>query len=335
MKKEQELEIITTAYFLEERMKELNDGKTKLRNDKPQNPIMPREPQEETEILSPIPYPVITPEKSVIPIIPESCKRILHMALVVLALSFIVSIFIPAIGMPCSTIAFWGGIIYIFRGRKAEKKRLDNESIERQKNSSAYKQACQEIDKQNRIRQAQKDEELHNKYLKKYENYKNAMKQYEVELKEYQQQELPEWENENAALSVTLDETKSALQEIYNKNVIPAPYRKREALCYLATFLNSSQYDLKFAIENFNQYVTQCKQDMQISLQEAQLRIMRETLSQQQYSNWLNEQILYINEQGNSTLNSIHNWQKADITYRTYVSVKNQRTKKKAAKSRR
>ena len=66
MKKEQELEIITTAYFLEERMKELNDGKAKLRNDKPQNPIMPTEPQEETEILSPTPYPVITPEKSVI-----------------------------------------------------------------------------------------------------------------------------------------------------------------------------------------------------------------------------------------------------------------------------
>ena len=91
----------------------------------------------------------------------------------------------------------------------------------------------------------------------------------------------------------------------------------------------TSKYDLKFAIENYNQYVSQCKQDRQIKLQEVQIQIAKETLENVQYANWLNEQVLDLSEQANDTLNNINNWQKADIAYRTYERIKENRKKKR------
>ena len=115
---------------------------------------------------------------------------------------------------------------------------------------------------------------------------------------------------------------------MYNKNIIPIQYRKLEALVYLATFLNTSQYDLKFAIENYNQYVIQRKQDKQITLQQAQLDVAKEIRNNTDYANWLDEQSLEIAENGNDILKSISNWQKADVSYRMYERHK----AKKAAK---
>lgn len=134
---------------------------------------------------------------------------------------------------------------------------------------------------------------------------------------------------EDSALSLALADTQTALQEVYSSNIIPIQYRKLEVLVYLATFLNTSKYDLKFAIENYNQYVSQCKQDRQIKLQEVQIQIAKETLENVQYANWLNEQVLDLSEQANDTLNNINNWQKADIAYRTYERIKENRKKKR------
>ena len=335
MKREEELEIVTTAYFLEERISELKNDQRQLQAAKPNKPQSPVEPQLERETINPLPYPDILPDEI------EMTGRWKKLLIIAIVAGGVVTILGSAVGSITflgtllglvGTILFWGGIIYALKARseeKKEKKRLEAESIERKRNSVEYKEKCAEIDEQNQLRQIQKDKELHERYTVRYEDYKKSMQQYKEDVVDYQENILPLWQKEDSALSLALADTQTALQEVYNSNIIPIQYRKLEVLVYLATFLNTSKYDLKFAIENYNQYVSQCKQDRQIKLQEVQIQIAKETLENVQYANWLNEQVLDLSEQANDTLNNINNWQKADIAYRTYERIKENRKKKR------
>lgn len=342
MEREKELEIVTTSYFLEERLAELRNDRDDLHKQKPRKPIEPQKPNLEKEKVSIVPYPVVTPDKVEMP---GNWKKML---IVSFASSIICNFLgqiiagIPFIGMLSGLVilagmfACLGGIVMtikVYRKEKQEKKDLEEASVIRKKNSVEYKNKCTEIDEENRKNQAQKDQELHERYLKRYARYEEDMKKYESDVENYEQILLPEWDKEDLALITAMNDTNDALKEVYNKNIIPVQYRKLEALVYLATFLNTSEYDLKFAIENYNQYVSQCKQDMQISLQQIQIRIMRETLANQQYANWLQEQVLDMSEQANDTLKSISNWQKADVAYRTYEQIKANRARKKAKRN--
>lgn len=343
MDRKQELEVVTTSYFLEERLSELKKDREELRNQKPRKPVEPSEPHLEKEEVSPIPYPDEEPDNIEMS---GNWKKILilsFVAPVILGIIAWILVHIPFIGGMLSvlisalgTVAFWGGIVMTvkeYRRARKEKKSLEEASVIRKKNSDEYKQKCAEIDEENKKRQAKKDQELHDKYVKRYAQYEENMKQYKADVENYEQVLIPEWNEEDNALITVMNDTHDALQEVYSRNIIPIQYRKLEALVYLATFLNTSEYDLKFAIENYNQYVSQCKQDTQISLQQIQIRIMRETLSNQQYANWLHEQVLDMSEQANDTLKSISNWQKADVAYRTYEQIKANRARKKAMKS--
>ncbi len=335
MKREEELEIVTTAYFLEERIYELKNDQRQLQAAKPDKPQSPVEPQLERETINPLPYPDIFPDEI------EMTGRWKKLLIIAIVAGGVVTTLGNAVGSITflgtllglvGTIFLWGGIIYAFKIRseeKKEKKKLEAESIERKRNSVEYKEKCAEIDEQNQLRQIQKDKELHERYTVRYEDYKKSMQQYKEDVVDYEENILPLWQKEDSALSLALADTQTALQEVYNSNIIPIQYRKLEVLVYLATFLNTSKYDLKFAIENYNQYVSQCKQDRQIKLQEVQIQIAKETLGNVQYANWLNEQVLDLSEQANDTLNNINNWQKADIAYRTYERIKENRKKKR------
>ena len=335
MKREEELEIVTTAYFLEERISELKNDQRQLQAAKPNKPQSPVEPQLERETINPLPYPDILPDEI------EMTGRWKKLLIIAIVAGGVVTILGSAVGSITflgtllglvGTILLWGGIIYAFKTRseeKKEKKKLEAESIERKRNSVEYKEKCAEIDEQNQLRQIQKDKELHERYTVRYEDYKKSMQQYKEDVVDYEESILPLWQKEDSALSLALADTQTALQEVYSSNIIPIQYRKLEVLVYLATFLNTSKYDLKFAIENYNQYVSQCKQDRQIKLQEVQIQIAKETLGNVQYANWLNEQVLDLSEQANDTLNNINNWQKADIAYRTYERIKENRKKKR------
>lgn len=339
MDRKQELEIVTTSYFLEERLSELKKDREKLRNQKPRKPIEPSEPHLKKEKVSPIPYPE---EKPDIIKMSGNWKIILILSLAapyILGIIGLILAYIPFVGEIFSvmiyilgTIAVWGGIIMTvmeYRRARKEKKSLEEASVISKKNSDEYKQKCAEIDEENKKRQAKKDQELHDQYIKRYAQYVENMKQYKADVQNYEQVLIPEWNEEANALITVMNNTHDALQEVYSKNIIPIQYRKLEALVYLATFLNTSEFDLRFAIENYNHYVSQCKQDTQISLQQTQIRIMREIVSNQKYANWLHEQVLNMSEQANDTLKSISNWQKADVAYRTYEQIKINRARKK------
>ena len=334
LERKEELEVVTTAFFLEERLKELKGQKESLQSNKPIKPSAPIEPQLEHEKVAPIPYPEVNAKQMQVK--SEWKKYLIFSPIcIIVAYTLVFAFFsVPVLTTIFSILGvagFWGGIIYALKLRKKEKTERE-EKVKEILNSAEYKQKCKEIDEQNRKNQEIKDEELHNKYVERYQAFEKAKEQYANDIKEYNEYEIPAWEEENTALSLALNETKDVLQSVYDKNIIPFQYRRIEALAYLASFLNTSRYDLKEALTRYDNFVTQLNQQKQISLAEAQLEIMQETLQNQQYANWLNEQTLNMAEQGNDILNSIGKWQKADIAYRTYTSVKDKRAMKKAMK---
>lgn len=89
---------------------------------------------------------------------------------------------------------------------------------------------------------------------------------------------------------------------------------------------------MKFAIERYDTFVMQKAQTEQINIAKAQVALANEAIQNQEYANWLNEQALDMAEQGNDTLKSIDNWQKADIAVREYRRLKARKKAKKAKK---
>src|SRR5699024_10362277 len=213
MKREEELEIVTTAYFLEERIYELKNDQRQLQAAKPDKPQSPVEPQLERETINPLPYPDILPDEI------EMTGRWKKLLIIAIVAGGVVTILGSAVGSITflgtllglvGTILLWGGIIYAFKTRseeKKEKKKLEAESIERKSNSVEYKEKCAEIDEQNQLRQIQKDKELHERYTVRYEDYKKSMQQYKEDVVDYEESILPLWQKEDSALSLALADT--------------------------------------------------------------------------------------------------------------------------------
>ena len=158
------------------------------------------------------------------------------------------------------------------------------------------------------------------------------MKTYEQDVVVYNEETYPQWKEEEQAIETALSDTKAALKEVYSRNVLPAQYRNRAAVLYLAVFMGTSDFDLKYAIERYDTSVMLTAQREQIDLARAQVALANEAIQNQEYANWLNEQTLNMAEQGNEILKSIDNWQKADIAIREYRRFKARRAAKKASK---
>lgn len=94
---------------------------------------------------------------------------------------------------------------------------------------------------------------------------------------------------------------------MYGRNVLPAQYRNRAAVLYLAVFMGTSDFDLKYAIERYDTSVMLTAQREQIDLARAQVALANEAIQNQEYANWLNEQTLNMAEQGNEILKSMEN----------------------------
>lgn len=101
--------------------------------------------------------------------------------------------------------------------------------------------------------------------------------------------------------------------------------------------MGTSDYDLKFAIERYDQDVSHRYQQQQVDIANQQLNAMRtqtqilnDVLQNQHYATYLNEQVLDIQEHGNKLLRSISNWQKADILINEHRYQKRQQAIKKA-----
>ena len=334
--REQELEVVKTAYFLEDQIVHQTQELQRVNGDKPARPAQPREPHLEKHSAQKIPYPEIKPVVDLPkPVRWKLWKNIALGGMVANIVFFMNLPVLGAIGFFTMIISAPYAVVIYFKDNAAHKQAVANLTAQRTeeiRNSPEYIQKCREIDEQNQQNQAQLDKELHEKYLRRYEQYKADMKTYEQDVVVYNEETYPQWKEEEQAIETALSDTKAALKEVYGRNVLPAQYRNRAAVLYLAVFMGTSDFDLKYAIERYDTSVMLTAQREQIALARAQVALANEAIQNQEYANWLNEQTLNMAEQGNEILKSIDNWQKADIAIREYRRFKARRAAKKASK---
>lgn len=334
--REQELEVVKTAYFLEDQIVHQTQELQRVNGDKPARPAQPREPHLEKHSAQKIPYPEIKPVVDLPkPVRWKLWKNIALGGMVATIVFFMNLPVLGAIGFFTMIISAPYAVVIYFKDNAAHKQAVANLTAQRTeeiRNSPEYIQKCREIDEQNQQNQAKLDKELHEKYLRRYEQYKADMKSYEQDVVVYNEETYPQWKEEEQAIETALSDTKAALKEVYSRNVLPAQYRNRAAVLYLAVFMGTSDFDLKYAIERYDTSVMLTAQREQIDLARAQVALANEAIQNQEYANWLNEQTLNMAEQGNEILKSIDNWQKADIAIREYRRFKARRAAKKASK---
>lgn len=324
MDRVQELETVKTAYFLEDRLEKLR--RESLALSKPPRPTAPVEPQEEHKKAQLKPYPEIRP--------PEiKLDKFWKRGLILWIVGCVGSLFMDAIGLSIlfSVILLATPVVLIidWSNARQRRKKLSQELVENIRNTVQYKEECRKVDEYNAAAQAEVDKECHERYLKRYEMYQAACQEHQIKLQEYDEEIIPAWKSERADLAEVINQTNNVLQEVYTRKVIPIQYCNISALCYLTMFLSTSEFDLKYAIERYDMLVTQMQQREQIDIAKAQLQVGREVLDNQQYANWLTEQIAEMSERGNQTLESISSWQKADFALREYRRHKAHKAAKK------
>lgn len=327
LQRQQEVEVVTTAYFLEKNISDLKKENARLYRNRPAEPLPPPEPKLKKELAAAIPYPNITTQvnfaEKTVGYFKNLNKKLILVCIAIMVLSIVADIQVIAyltllvllmyIFMKRITWLFWG------------KSKVKEQKEEQIRNSPKYQARCREIDEENRKRQEDLNQALYEKYLKECEDHKALLVRHTEELKHYREEVLPAWSEKVSALEKDINDTQAALQELYSRRVIPAQYHDIPSLYYLATFIGTSNYDLKFAIERYDAYVARLIEKEKMEIEKAKIAILNEISSNQQYANWLNEQMLGMLEQGNATLRSINSWQKADLAARTYWRYKDRR----------
>lgn len=320
MTREKELEVVTTAYFLEKNLAQLQEDKENILALCPETPEEPKMPE---YVLIKPDYPDVKITNIKIPI--------LWKALAVFGFIVSCSGIFGGNGMSDTDLVsrilrcwFIGVIIIvvsIILGLK-NKKKLKEQYIEKVKNSSEYISKCREIDEAY-------ERDCKNLEKGKQEKYQNDLREYEVYKQEYENSLYPQWVKEANALDISFADTKKALDEVYQTNIIPGKYRNLSALTFLSSFLGTSNYDLRFAIERYDKEIDQIIARTNCEYSAALTGLTQQVLREQQYTNYLNEQYISIAEQGNETLESISNWQKADLAIREYRRIKAHRSARK------
>lgn len=328
--KAEELENLRTAYYLEETLSNLRKESNILSDERPQRPAIPQKPVLQSAQAEVLPYPSIDASKVKRP---ETWKK----GVKITGICYIIFMFSPSLSNIflgiASMLAVVAGLVYtlhLAREDIRQKRVLQEQYVQRVQQSAEYREECRRIDEENALRQSRLDESLRQKYLRQMEEYEEELQEYKEALNVYKEELLPQWKEQTHALQTAINEMRSSLDAVYSKNIIPAQHRNLPGVLYLATFIGTSQYDLKYAIERYDSYVMQCAQREQINIARAQLAVMRETLANQQYANYLQEQMTDITLHGNDILRSISSWQKADIALREYRRVKAKRNVRKA-----
>lgn len=321
MTREKELEVVTTAYFLEKNLAQLQEDEENILELCPETPEEPK--LSEIVIIKPD-YPEIDTSKVVVP---KIWKILIWVGIILILMPVFLISKVDDFPMIVSFfgIMFYGGIgliVFSCIKKKKEKKRLIEKYIEEVKKSPEYISKCREIDETY-------ERDCKNLEKSKQEKYQNDLKEYEKYKKEYENSLYPQWVKEANALDLSLADTKKALDKVYQTNIIPGKYRNLSALTFLSSFLGTSNYDLRFAIERYDKEVDQIIARKNCEYSAALTDLTQQVLREQQYTNYLNEQYVSIAEQGNKTLESISDWQKADLAIREYRRIKSRRNARK------
>lgn len=316
-----ELEHVNTAYFLENTLVALAEKQQSIEQARPERPQAPVRPVISLPRFEKETYPSTSISKTAIPK-PPFPKKWLNAIIGLLAIMII----IPMIGalvrplmiymmMVVATFFWVPPVLIIFclvKGFSERKKSWEaaREAAEKKlSKSKEYKRMRAEIQERNRQRRQELERQIAEKQEAATEKYEMVLlPKYEEELALYENDRLPQWEKERAEIQTAISETQATLQEVYDQNVIPAKYRNLDALTFLSSFMGTSRYDLKFAIERYDNDIDQLIARENLEVNRAIAHMTGIILQQQQYTNYLQTQSLEYLENGNGLLKQTRNW---------------------------
>lgn len=251
MSRQEELENLTTAYYLEDTLLILNRELNELNRNMPRAPKQPLKPTEPMEMepqkVQLIQYPQIQPPQIKTP---SNWKKGLPFYIIGIIIGVINDSFILQLIGSVITIC---GIVYslrLFSKDRAWVKQQKKETVENIRNSADYQKKCKEIDSENKKRQLAESNRVHDEYLKMYEQYdsecnvyNDKLEQYKKDYDHYQTYTMATYNSKKEELKNVITQTHETLEEVYKKNIIPAQYRGIGSVAYLATFMGTSDYD--------------------------------------------------------------------------------------------
>ena len=324
MTREEQYEVLRMTYIFEQMIGRLSNDIRSLKSNKPvapRMPIEPVEPQENKVKVTPLPYPEIIP-----PEIKSESKPDEKMD----SKNFVKK---HGVGLMFGGALYAGLMVKNAMDESKQKAEQKKRMIEEIRNSQEYKEKCLQIDEENRLRQEAMDKKLHEEFLREYEIYKKALYQYNEELEkyhndleEYNGEIIPDWRDEIEAMQIAIDNAENAKRELYAKNVLPIPYQNVQALAYIVSYMATSESSLEYIIERYDKYVEIGQAGKNA---DEMKRILQAILSEQQYANYQNGEMIDLITTGNASLKSISSLQKFDFGLREYRRIKAKRSARK------
>lgn len=332
-----ELEHVNTAYFLESALAELSDEEQRIENAKPVAPQAPIQPTMSTSQF--IPEALPNPDTDTpAPPFPEKWKRLsIIFAILWVATPTLFAFILPQIVLITAPLFFVLTLYCFIKGRSERKKewKLAKEHI---RNSEEFKRTCKEIQERNRAQEqklARESEEQHQAAIEEYEMV--LLPAYEKDKLIYETELVPAWKEDRNKIRATITDTQATLQEVYDHNVIPGKYRNLDALTFVSSFMGTSNYDLKFAIERYDKDIDQLIAKKHLNATLAIAQMTAQILNEQQYANYLQTQTNDLLAHGNNLLRQTKNWVAADAgmhAYDIHRTLKREKDLKKMWKER-
>lgn len=339
--REQELENVSAACYLEASLNSLSIMRDELLSQKPQLPEKPKPPKRQEVDVGQIPYPEIQlpyiskPFELTLSTVFFICIPIVFFApMFFLDLKFIrdsipYALFVTLI---MTGLLILGGI-FRMRGNAKLNKRIEEEAVII-KSSPEYSQLCKEVDAENERLKIEAEEESEKTYEYALEEYESkALPTYEANKAEIVNKRIPEWEEALEKIDEAIAANSATLDEVYSKNVIPGIYRNREALVFINSFMGTSQYDLKFAIERYDKDLDHIIARENLNKQDAIIEKLNDVVNEEQYANYLKEDFNHLMSEGNDLLRSTRNWTAANTLMHGIDEIRHFREKRDEQKA--
>ena len=338
MTRSEELNLLSSAYFLETKLNEIGKDCREHAARIPEPPAYPK--RNNPPMLEPVLFSEPTISVPHIDVKRKSSRYVIWFVLSLIGLmmaSISILFFMhPYIQIGLGMIGFGlfvsgavvGAVKFVDESDRVRKQsaKLEADAEARIRNSHYYKQKCEEVrvknaeliaDCETRNREAAQEAEA---------QYQAAIQTYQTKWDIFKRVTVPNYAAETSVLTEAYNLTKSALADIYSSNVIPVPYQNLDAVQYLAAFMATSQFDLKFAIERYDTQILQKQQAEGIGLLRAQAELSSEILGEARCQSWLMEQLHEIEDHQSAAIRKIYNFDKFQFAlteYRKWKANKN------------
>ena len=180
------------------------------------------------------------------------------------------------LGILCILIASIGWIFHLVGSHKRHKAHIEAKIDEISK-SAGYIERCNQLESERKSKQQQNDE-LYKKQMDVWNNI--TMPKYNEDKEKWDKEHLACIEKQRSVVydvSKRLDDTKQMLNQLYaDTKVIPMDYRNEGALSFIKQTLETTDYDVKTAIEMYDRKRQMALDNLKIREQQKQNALLDE-----------------------------------------------------------